>query len=200
MRRMCQEELASRWFMGTETAARTLNATTQEGMRFVQGPLERHLKTNQAHMRLPTLNTRMYSDSLFGNVKSVRGFTCAQLFTYGHGFSRVYPMKSKADAHHALMHFIHEVGAPKDLLTDGAQEEMRGEWGCIVKQYHIHQRTTEPKSSWQNRAEPKIHELKNLTCRALRSSNFPNLYWCYALEWASRVRSHTALDITFLKS
>jgi hypothetical protein len=93
-------------------------------MRFVEGPLERCLKTSQAHLRFPTLYTRMYSDSLFGNVKSVRGFTCAQLFTDGHGFSRVYPMKSKADAHHSLMQFIHEVGIPKDLLTDGALEEM----------------------------------------------------------------------------
>ena len=26
------------------------------------------------------------------------------------------------------------------------------------------------------------------------------MYWCYALEWASRTRSLTALDLTFLKS
>jgi len=137
---------------------------------------------------------------MFGSIKSVRGYTCAQLFTDGHGFSRVYPMKSKGDAHHALMQFIHEVGIPKDLLTDGALEEMRGEWGRIVKQYHIHQRTTEPKSPWQNRAESEIREIKKLTRRALRGSNTPSIFWCYALEWASRVRSLTALDIPFLKT
>jgi hypothetical protein len=92
---------------------------------------------------------------------------CAQLFTDGHGFSRVYPMKSKGDAHHMLMQFIHEVGVPKDLLTDGALEEMRGEWGWIIKQYQIHQRTTKPKSPWQNRAESEIQEIKKLTWRAL---------------------------------
>ena len=145
-----EDQLAARWYIGKEAAARTLNATTQEGLRYVEGPLERRLKTNQAHLCFPTLYTRMYSDSLFGNIKSIRGYTCAQLFTDGHGFSRVYPMKSKGDAHHALMQFIHEVGVPKDLLTDGAPEEMRGEWGRIVRQYHIHQRITEPKSPWQN--------------------------------------------------
>jgi hypothetical protein len=55
----------------------------------------------------------------------------------GHGFVRVYPMKSKGDTQHALMHFIHEVGVPKNLLTDRAQEEMRGEWGQIIKKYRI---------------------------------------------------------------
>jgi hypothetical protein len=126
------DDLAARWYIGKEMAARTLNATTQEGMRFVDGPLERHLKTSQAHLRFPTLYTRMYSDTLFRGTKSVRGFTCAQLFTDGHGFSRIYQMRSKADAYHALMQFIHEAGVPKDLLTDGALEEMHGEWGCIV--------------------------------------------------------------------
>ncbi len=109
-------------------------------------------------------------------------------------------MKSKSDAHHALMQFIHEVGVPKDLLSEGALEEMRGEWGRIVKQYHIHQRTTEPKSPWQNQSESEIHELKKHTQRALRNSNTPSVFWCYALEWASRVRSLTALYMTFLKT
>jgi len=85
-------------------------------------------------------------------------------------------MKSKSDAHHALMQFIHEVGVPKDLLLDGALEEMRGEWGRIVKQYHIHQRTMEPKSPWQNQAESEIHELKKHTQRALRNSNTPSVF------------------------
>ena len=96
-------------------------------------------------------------------------------------------MKSKGDAHHALMQFIHEIGVPKDLLTDGALEEMRGEWGQIIKQYHIHQRTTKPKSPWQNRAESEIWEIKKLTRRALRGSNTPSIFWCYALEWASKI-------------
>jgi hypothetical protein len=151
------EQLATRWYIGKEAAARTLEATRQEGLQFVEGPLERRLKTSQR------LYTRIYSDSMFGSIKSVRGYTCAQLFIDGHGFSRVYLMKSKGDAHHALMQFIHEIGVPKDLLTDGALEEMRGEWGQIIKQYHIHQRTTEPKSPWQNQAESEIWEIKKLT-------------------------------------
>jgi len=99
----------------------------------VDGPIERRLKTSQAHLRFPTLIITLYSDTLFSHVRSVRGYTCAQIFTDGHGFVRVHPIKKKSEAHHALMRFIHEVRVPKNLLTDRAPEEMHGEWGQIVK-------------------------------------------------------------------
>jgi hypothetical protein len=35
--------LAKRWQIGLDAAARALKTTTQEGMRFVQGPIERRL-------------------------------------------------------------------------------------------------------------------------------------------------------------
>jgi hypothetical protein len=125
---------------------------------------------------------------------------CAQIFTVGHGFVRIYPMKNKSEAHHALMRFIHDIGVPKDLLTDCAPEEMRGEWGQIIKRYKIHQRTTEANSPWQNRAKAEIRELKKLTRRVLRLNSTPGEFWCYAMEWAARIRSLTAHDSMILGS
>jgi hypothetical protein len=101
---------------------------------------------------------------------------------------------------HALMHFIHDIGVPKDLLTDRAPEEMRGEWGQIVKKYKICQRITEASSPWQNHAEAEIRELKKLTRRALRHNSTPGEYWCYAIKWAARIQSLTAHDIMVLGS
>lgn len=189
-----KEVLVQGWFIGQDPANRTLQASTQEGMHFVEGPIERRLRTSQAHMRFPSLIVTICSDTLFSNVHSVRGYTCAQVFIDGHGFVRVYPLSSKGGAHHALMRFIHQVGVPKYLLTGRAQEEMRGEWGQIVKKYRVRKRTTESHSPWQNRAEAKIRELKKLTRRALRSNNTPSEFWCYAIEWAARIRSYTAHD------
>jgi hypothetical protein len=133
-----KETVAKSWHIGLDAEACTLLATTQLGMRFIDGPLEHRLKTSQAHMRFPTLNLKIYSDTLFAHKKSVCGFSSVQIFTDGRGFCRVYPLRSKGDAHQALMQFIHDVGIPKELLADCALEEMRGEWGRIVKQYHIH--------------------------------------------------------------
>jgi len=187
-----KEDLARRWFTGLESAEATLKATTQEGMRFVDGDLDRRLRTSQAHLRFPTLNTQIYTDTMFSCKKSIRGYTCAQVFTDGRKFFRAYPLAKKGDAHHALTAFIQDVGIPKNCLVDGAKEERDGEWGRIIKHYHIKTRTTEPRSPWQNRAEAGVHELKKLARKALRCTAAPTDFWCYALEWAAKVTSLTA--------
>ncbi len=87
-----KEALSKRWLIGLESAARTLQATTQLGMRYVEGPLEHHLRTSQAHMHFLSLNIVAYTDTMFSNLKSVRGYSCAQVFTNGNNFSSVYPM------------------------------------------------------------------------------------------------------------
>jgi len=69
-----KEALSKRWFIGLESAARTLQATTQLGMRYVEGPLEHHLRTSQAHMHFLSLNIVAYTDTMFSNLKSVRGY------------------------------------------------------------------------------------------------------------------------------
>lgn len=190
-------DLPKRWHIGLEAAAHTLQTTTQEGMRFVQGRLERRLRTSQAHLRYPSLNVTICTDTLFPSVKSIRMHTCAQLFTDGHCFVRVYPMKRKGDAHHSLVQFIQDVGFPK-IILNCAPEEMLGEWGRVMKKYHIKPKMTEPASPWQHRAEAEIREVKKLAHRALRHAMAPAKFWCYALEWAARVRSLTAHDLPFL--
>jgi hypothetical protein len=92
-------------------------------MKFVEGDLERCFRTSQAHLRFPTLNLQNYTDTLFASKNSVRGYTCAQIFTDGRKFFRVYPLIREGDAHHALTAFIQEVGITKNCLGDGAKEE-----------------------------------------------------------------------------
>lgn len=137
---------------------------------------------------------------MFPGIKSIRGHSCAQIFMDGHGFIRVYPLKKKAKAHHALVQFIQDIGIPKSLLTDNAPEETRGEWGQVVRKYNIRLRTTEPALPWQNRAEAEIREVKKLANQAMRSTFAPLDLWCDALEWAARVRSFTAHDLPFLET
>jgi hypothetical protein len=69
-----------------------------------------------------------------------------------------------------------------------------------VKRYRIRQKTTEANSPWQNQAESKIKELKKLTRRVLRETSTPGQFWCYAIEWASKIRSLTAHDSMILGS
>ena len=63
-------------------------------------------------------------DTFFSKVKSIVGFTCAQLITNG-SFTRVYPLESKSSANiaYALQEFIDDVGIPEHLTCDFASEQ-----------------------------------------------------------------------------
>jgi len=65
---------------------------------------------------------------------------------------------------------------------------------CPVKKYHMKAKMTEPASPWQNRAEAEIREVKKLARRTLHQAQASIKFWCYALEWAAKIRSMTARD------
>jgi hypothetical protein len=196
-----KEILSRRWGIGLETAKATLKTTTQAGIRRLLHPAERRVRTRQNHLRFPTLNARFYSDTMFSAAKSTRGNECAQVFTNGLGYSLFYPLESKSHAHRALMKTIHGVGVMKDLTVDGAKEmnENSKQWGTIVKEFRINQRTTEPHSPWQNRAEAEIRELKKGIRRAMRRTRTPYRLWDFCGEWVSAVRRLTAHAIPGLE-
>lgn len=54
--------------------------------------------------------------------KSSRGNTCAQVFTDGSLFY-VHLMQSKADAHEGLAAFGHDVGIPREIVSDNNKEQ-----------------------------------------------------------------------------
>jgi hypothetical protein len=89
-------------------------------------------------------------------------------------------MAKTADAQHALMQFIHDVGIPKNCLMDRAPEERLAGWGEVVKHHRIKLRTTEAYRPWQNRAESGIREIKKLCNRVMRHTSTPMEFWCYA--------------------
>jgi hypothetical protein len=137
---------------------------------------------------------------MFAAEKSTRGNTCAQVFTNGNGYSLFYPLEKKGLAHRALTKTIQDVGIMKDLTVDGAGElnDKSLQWGKIVKEHRINQRTTELYSPWQNRAEAEIREIKKGIRRATRRTGSPYRLWDYCGQWVSAIRRLTAHDITSL--
>ena len=98
---------------------------------------------------------------MFADIASLHNNTFGQVFIMANELSQVYPMKTKGDAADQLNHFIQMHGIMETLVMDGAKEEYYGQWSDTRKKYLIHQRRTELHSSWQNKMESKIHELKN---------------------------------------
>lgn len=90
------EFLAKKWGCGLNTARNTLAGTTKLGVRSAIGPLTRRYRTDILQMHYRRLNTCFYTDTLFMKAKSLKGKTCAQIYTDGKGYIRTDPIESKS--------------------------------------------------------------------------------------------------------
>jgi len=113
------------WNIGLDTAKKTIQVTTQKGIRTTNYPIEQRFRTRQAQLRYKQLggrHGRFYTDTFFSDVPSLNGNGMAHIYTNDIAFTRVYPMKLKSQAHETLSAFIHEVGIPSSLNSDDAKE------------------------------------------------------------------------------
>ena len=191
------EELARLWGIGLKTARRTLLATTHRCTRTV-GDLTRRFRTDKAHMRYRRLSTRhgrFYVDTLKSKVKSIRGFTCGNLYTNSLGFRKFFPMETESSTPHTLQKFITMVGLPPHIHADNAKVFTQGAFGKKCSKYDIKQTFTEPHSPWMNRAETGIREIKSFGRKLMANTNAPIRLWCFAYEYAAEVTSLLATGL-----
>ena len=157
------ENLSRMWNIGLETAKRTLQVTTQRGVRTVVHPLHRRYRVDHLHLNRRRLNGDWFTDTLFSKVISIQGNTCAQqVFTNGN-FTTVHPLVSKGKVAQALTEFADDVGIPDTLLSDGAPEIVgpRIEFMKEVNRLKIRLKRSKVGRSDQNcAAEREIGELK----------------------------------------
>ena len=195
------EDLAKRWNISLDAARRTLQSTQYDSLRILRGSIHKRVKTRAHQNRYRQLGgylSTFASDTFKSSVLSTRGNKYVQLFCNRGNFVKLYPMKSKAHAHHALDRFLHEVGIPTELLTDGAKELTLGQWGKTCLRHRIYQVTTEPHSPWQNHAEGMGGILKRRIRHRMRVTNTPVRLWDYCWEYMSSLLSLTATDSILL--
>jgi IS30 family transposase len=189
------EKLATLWSIGLDTAIKTIQVTTQKGIRTTTLPIEQRFRTRQAQLRYKQLggrHGRFYTDTFFSGVPMLNGNSMVQLFTNDLAFTRVYPMKLKSQAHESLSTFIHEVGIPSSLHSDDAKELMQGKFKDLCKEFNIPCTYTEPYSPWQNRAENAIRELKRHVRRKMLANKVPPRLWDFCVKWSSDIRNKTS--------
>ena len=121
-------------------AKRTLDATTQRGVRSVLNPTTtRRYRTKNQQLRYCRLSHDMFTDMLEA---SVRSWFCqnryAQVFATAFGWCRFYPMKKKRDAHHGLSLMAARDGVPLHLIMDGSKEQTLGEFRKKARQFDCH--------------------------------------------------------------
>ena len=186
------ETISKLFHVPLELAKRTLQVTTHTSLREHHGKLSRRLRTDTYQRRYKRLGgpyARFYMDIFFPKVKSITGHTCAVIFSNRIGFSKVYPLETRSQAHEALTSFIQEVGIPHELHSDGGKELIKGMMRKKVKRYEIRTTMSEPYSPWQNDAEREIKLNKLLTRYLMQSTNTPIRLWNFCSIHASEIRT-----------
>ena len=190
------EQLARNWKIGLEAAKRTVESTTQLGVRdFSSATGSRRLKPFHWYADYNRLHCPVYTDTYFGQCKSLRGNTCAQVYSTDFEWVMAKPMKRKVDAHETLLDLFKNVGVPSLMIPDNAKELTEGEFRKKCRRVHCPIHPIEPYTPNQNRAEGTIREVIRHYSRTMADTGAPEVLWDYCLEWCAQIRSHTALNI-----
>ena len=189
-----KERLARRWGIGLDVAHKTLKQTTQRGIRTFLHPTDRRVNTRKPHLVFPTMRgKRLYTDTMFAKMRSLRSNTCAQVWTDGLGYDLFYPLESKREAPSTVWRMVHDLqGIPEVIVSDGSGEQTGGKWNKEINLIRARHHVTEYASPWQNRAEREIGEIKRGIKRATSRSQSPKRLWDYCGQWVAAIRRKTA--------
>ncbi|KAI2500399.1 Reverse transcriptase (RNA-dependent DNA polymerase) [Fragilaria crotonensis] len=188
--------LVRNWGIDRATARRTVNVTTQRGIRTVLHPtLSRRFRTNDRQLRYRRLAIDCFTDTLISNTPSRRNNRYAQIFATADGWCRAYPIEKKSQAHEGLSLLFQREGVPNTMIMDGAREQTMGLFRKKCREAGVHVKQTEPHTPWSNAAEAAIRELKKGVGRQMVRSAAPKRLWDDCLEREAYVRSMTAHDI-----
>ena len=84
------ENLSEKWNIRLSQARKTLQVTTQHGVRSAILPLSRRYRTDRMYQQRKLRNQKFYTDTLFGKCKSLTNNTCVQIFANESYFVKAY--------------------------------------------------------------------------------------------------------------
>jgi len=188
------QSLAERWFIGVDTAKKTLKSTTQRLVRSALMPLSRRYRSDRM-FRLPRLEGEWFTDTVMSKVKSRDGNICGQIFANDKYFAVFYPMDSKAKAGDALKTFCKEYGVPELLRSDQAKEMVKKntEFQAQVRKNQIRHHAAEAGMHNQSPAEGVVREVRRRWYRVMFAKKVPSVLWDYGVRWVCETMSRTHL-------
>jgi hypothetical protein len=154
---------------------------------------QQHRKQRLIALHPRRLVGRTDSDTFFASVKSVRGYSCIQIFAHLAAnllFARC--MKREAHSHGAYQDFVREVRAPNVLLTDNSQTQTGQKWTKTSRENITKQINSSPHNQNQNQAELKIRDVKKKVVLTLCKAMAPLVSWCYCMLFVIDCHNHTA--------
>ena len=157
------ERLMRAWQIDKETALKTIRATTQRYKRKQDPKMTRNSPTIDKATRYNRINDHLFIDTMFATSKggkSIRGNTCAQIFTTDREFIAAYPLQSKAQVKQAIRLFCKEIGVPSVFIGDQTGEQTSNDVRQYITNVGSSLRLLEEGTLWANRAELIIGHLK----------------------------------------
>ena len=125
----------------------TQQAETREYMRD-------YYKTRAWALRPKRINDKVFSDTFFSSLCSIRGYKCFQLFAFKKTrLVKVHLMRRESQAPEAYEDVIRFIGAPKKTITDNAKTLTGSRWTNINRKYCIKTGLTVPHHQHQNYSE-----------------------------------------------
>jgi hypothetical protein len=186
--------LTGRWMIAPDCAKKTVQWTTQQGVRTCLNPtLARRFPTNDRMLRYKRLPHTTFTDTMFAGTPSRSGNKCAQAYSTSFGWARAHPMTRKGEAHETLSLLFHCDGVLPTMVFDGSKEQCKGDFKRKLCKADCHARQTEPYSPWQQAAEGCIHKLKSGVSRKMIKTSSPRVLWDHCIEFEELIRSLTSI-------
>ncbi len=175
--------LAALRMIAPERAKKTVQSTTQRGVRTCLNPmLARQFPTKDRMLCYKRLPHTTFTDTLFAGTPSRSGNKCARAFSTSFGWARAHPMIRKGEAHEILSLLFHRDGVPPTMVFDGSKEQCKGDFKRKLCKDDCHARQTEPYSPWQQAAEGCIRELKHGVSHKMIKTGSPRVLWDHCIE------------------
>ena len=170
--------LAKRWGFSPEKAQKTIQATTERGIRTMLHPLlSRWFRTNDWNLCSHHLVHPLFSDTMLALTVSRRGNRYTQVFATDFGWAKAFPMASRSKAHETSSLLFLRDGVPPTCICYNARELVQGEFHQKLKETVCHLKQLEPYTLWSNAAEREIQELKKGAVCKLLTSRAPKHLW-----------------------
>ncbi len=188
--------LAGWWMIAPDRAKKTVQRTTQWGVRTCLNPmLARWLPTNDRMLCYKRLPHTTFTNTMFAGTPSRSGNKCAQVYATSFGWARAHPMTRKGEAHETLSLLFHCDGVPLTMVLDGSNEQTKGDFKKKLREADCHARQTEPYSPWQQAAEGCICELKRGVSRKMIKTGSPRVLWNHCIELEAHICSSTSNNV-----
>ncbi len=188
--------LAGQWMIAPDCAKKTVQLTTQRGIRTCLNPtLAQQFPTNDRMLCYKQLPHTTFIDTLFAGTPSRSGNKCAQAYSTSFGWTRAHPMTRKGEAHETLSLLFHCDGVPPTMAFDGSKEQCKGDFKRKLCEADCHKRQTEPYCPWQQAAEGCIRELKGGVSHKMIKTGSPRVLWDHCIELEALIYSSTSNNV-----